>query len=63
MNSVWFNVRRNFLIISFLTWGILISVYITLLMAGANAPMLFLLGVPGQAIIYLWSKIRTSDKN
>ena len=50
-------------IISFLTWGILISVYLTLLMAGANAPMLFLLGVPGQAIIYLWSKIRTSDKN
>ena len=63
MNSVWFNVRRNFLIISFLTWGILISVYLTLLMAGANAPLLFLLGVPGQAIIYLWSKIRTSDKN
>lgn len=60
LNSIWFSVHRNFLIISFLMWGSLFSLYITILIAGANAPLVFLLGLPGQAIIFLWSRIRKS---
>jgi transcriptional regulator with XRE-family HTH domain len=60
LNSIWFSVHRNFLIISFLMWGSLFALYITILIAGANAPLVFLLGLPGQAIIFLWSRIRKS---
>ena len=58
LNSIWFNVHRNFLIISLLMWSLLISLFLTLLFAGTAAPLLFLMGLPGQAIIMLWSRIR-----
>ncbi len=57
-NSVWFNVRRNFLIISLLMWAILIAIYITCLMLIGNFWPLFLLGIPAQVIIGMWSRIR-----
>ncbi|NLT10528.1 MAG: helix-turn-helix transcriptional regulator [Ruminococcus sp.] len=63
LNSIWFNVHRNFLIISLLMWSLLLAVYLTLLIAGANMPLLFLIGLPGQAIIMLWSGIRTGSKH
>ncbi|MBQ6180646.1 MAG: helix-turn-helix transcriptional regulator [Ruminococcus sp.] len=63
LNSVWFNVHRNFLIVSLLMWSLLLAVYLTLLIAGANMPLLFLTGLPGQAIIMLWSGIRTGRKH
>lgn len=62
LNSIWFSAHRNFLIISLLMWSLLLSVYLTLLIAGLNAPLLFLMGLPGQIIILLWSGIRTSGK-
>ncbi len=62
-NSIWFNPRLNFLIISVLMWSVLLSVYATVLMlAKYNFYMLFLLAVPGQAIIILWSRIRKPKK-
>lgn len=57
-NSIWFNRRRNFLIISLLVWTLLISLYLSLLPAGFNVWQIFVLGIPGQAIIFLWSRIR-----
>ncbi len=57
-NSIWFNTRRNFLIISLLTWTLLISLYLTLIPLGFNIWQIFVLGIPGQAIILLWSRIR-----
>lgn len=59
LNSVWFDVHRNFLIISLLMWSLLLSFFLTLLFAGTAAPLLFLMGIPGQVIIMLWSRIRT----
>lgn len=57
-NSLWFNPRRNFLIISLLMWSVLSAVFITLWLAGFTVWTIFALGVPGQIIVLLWSKLR-----
>ena len=57
-NSVWFNTRRNFLIISLLMWTVLLCIHMTLYSFGFNLWMIFILGVPGQIIIVLWSMIK-----
>ncbi|MBE6756989.1 MAG: helix-turn-helix transcriptional regulator [Ruminococcaceae bacterium] len=57
-NSLWFNLRRNFLIVSLLMWSVLGSLFITLFFAGFTVWSIFALGVPGQIIIWLWSKLR-----
>jgi len=62
-NSVWFNRRLNFLIISLLMWTGLASIYVSLyVLAGINVRFLLLLGLPGQLIILLWSRIRTKKQ-
>ncbi len=55
-NTLWFNRRRNFLIISLLMWTLLISLYLSLLTF--NIWQIFVLGIPGQAIVVLWSRIK-----
>ena len=62
-NSIWFSARRNFLIISLLMWTILISLFLSLIPAGFNIWQIFILGIPGQAIIFLWSRIKGRPKN
>ncbi len=61
-NSMWFNKHRNFLIISFLMWSILAAVYVSLLPFGINIWKIFILGVPGQFIILMWSRIKVKKK-
>lgn len=61
-NSIWFNRRRNFLIISLLMWSALGSLYLNLLLTGANVWLLFALGIPGQIIILMWSGIKSKAK-
>ena len=56
-NSLWFNKRNNYLIISLMVWTLIISVYLTLLSFGHNVWQFYLFGIPGQLIIILWSKI------
>ena len=58
MNSVWFNRRRNYLIVSILMWTVLAAAHITLLVAGVNVWLIYLLGIPAQIIIFLWSGVR-----
>ena len=58
-NSLWFNARRNFLIVSLLMWSLLGALFITLLFAGFPVWKIFALGIPGQIIVYLWSKLRS----
>ena len=60
-NSVWFNPRWNFLIVSLLMWSILAGIYITLWHV-VDFWMIFILGIPGQVIILLWSLLRYSDE-
>lgn len=59
-NTLWFNRRRNFLIISLLMWTLLISLYLSLLVF--NIWQIFVLGIPGQAIIILWSRIKVAGE-
>lgn len=62
-NSIWFSTRRNFLIISLLMWTFLMALFLTLLPAGFNIWQIFIVGIPGQAIIFLWSRIKGRPKN
>lgn len=58
-NSIWGKPRRNFLIISLLLWSFLACVYLTaLVFFSANLPLMFIIGVPGQIIVGLWSGLR-----
>lgn len=57
-NSIWFCKHRNFLIISILMWSVIAAVFVTFLPFGFNIWKLFLLGIPGQIIIFMWSKLK-----
>ena len=55
-NSVWGKKKRNFFFISLLMWGLLLSVYLTI---GIYANwLIFVMGIPGQVIIVMWSGIK-----
>lgn len=56
-NAIWFNRRKNYLIISLMVWTLICAVYLTVLVVGYNVWQLYLLGIPGQLIIILWSRI------
>lgn len=60
-NSLWFDRRRNFLIISVLLWSLLAAVCLSLLSLQLPTWQLLVVGVPGQVIIALWSGIRRRD--
>ncbi len=59
-NSIWGNRRRNFLIISLLVWSVIATVYVVTL--DLNLWLIFLVGIPAQIIILLWSGIRIRKK-
>lgn len=61
-NSIWFNKRRNYFIISLLMWSLLASVHISLLPFGTNIWLIYLLGIPGQIAILMWSFIKKPKK-
>lgn len=61
-NSVWFNPRHNYYIISLLMWSLLASIHITFLYFGINVALVYLLGVAGQMVIVLWSFIPKPQK-
>ena len=56
-NSIWLNRRRNYLIISLLMWSIFLLLHLILLLCNINIWQIYLLGLPGQLIILLWSGI------
>lgn len=61
-NSIWFNRRTNFIIISVLVWSLLASVHVTFLVYGMNIWLIYLLGIPAQIVIVLWSRLRSPEK-
>ena len=56
-NAMWFDCRMNYLIISLMVWTLIAATYLAVLASGYNIWKLYLLGIPGQLIIALWSKI------
>lgn len=61
-NSIWGNRRRNFAIVSALIWTTLLCVYFTtFIFGGMNMWLLFIIGIPAQVIVGLWSGLRYKD--
>ena len=66
-NSIWGRHKVNYLIISVLIWSVLLAAFMTLLIIfNLNIWPLFLVGIPGQAIVIIWSgltgKTRTNKE-
>lgn len=59
-NSIWFNPRWNYAIISVLVWSLLIAVFLTFYQY--HIWKLFLIGIPAQLIILLWSRLKVPAK-
>ena len=58
-NSIWGNKPFTFVLISLLLWTTLASLFLTFLMySNMNIWAMFLIGVPVQVSIILWSKIK-----
>lgn len=59
-NSIWFNRRLNYVIISILVWSLLATLYITFWQY--HIWKVFFLGIPAQIIIILWSRLHPTEK-
>lgn len=57
-NSIWFDKKVNYLIISGLMWSTLATIFFIAMGYLQMAWLIFLLGIPGQVIIILWSRIK-----
>ena len=58
-NSIWGNRRHNFAIISGLIWTFLTCVFLSsLLFFEYGFWLLFIIGIPAQIIVFLWSGLR-----
>jgi transcriptional regulator with XRE-family HTH domain len=58
LRSAWKDFRWNQLLVSLIMWGGILSVYLSMLVfLDLNWWKLFLLGIPGQAAIILWSRL------
>ena len=55
-NSIWGKAKFNFVLISILCWSIITCVYLT--MAEYSYWPMFIIGIPAQTIIVLWSGIK-----
>lgn len=63
LRSAWHKYSLNFVLVSLIVWGSLVSFYLTMLVfAGFNIWKLFLLGVLGQAAVWLWFRMFRSPK-
>ena len=63
LNSIWFNTKRNYLIISLLMWSILICIQLTLYIFNIGVELIYLVGAPAQIIILLCAFIKKKNKN
>lgn len=61
-NSLWFKPRLNYFIISLLMWSIFACIHVSLLAFGINFYHIYLVGLPGETIIILWSVINKDRK-
>lgn len=60
-NSIWFNRRWNYAIISVLMWSLLLSIYLSF--PAHHLSQIFLVGIPAQIIIIVWSRLRPTKKS
>ena len=64
LRSAWRDFRWNQMLISLITWGSLLSIYMIILTVyHYHFWKLFLLGIPGQIAIFLWFRMCRPSKN
>ncbi len=61
-NSIWGNTRFNYLIISILLWTLLTAIFLSALKYVRVLWVIFLIGVPIQIAIILWSQLKRKKK-
>lgn len=61
-NSIWFNPRKNFMIVSLLVWSLLLALYLTFSMMEYHIIPILLVGIPAQLIIWMWSRLKDKIK-
>ncbi|MBR4982463.1 MAG: hypothetical protein IKY94_07880 [Lachnospiraceae bacterium] len=61
-NSIWFNPRKNFMIVSLLVWSLLLALYLTFSMMEYHIIPILLVGIPAQLIIWMWSRLKNKIK-
>jgi transcriptional regulator with XRE-family HTH domain len=59
-NSIWGKSALNYVFISLLLWSVLLAVYLTFI--EQNSWLIFLIGIPGQVIILLWTRLKIIHK-
>lgn len=61
-NAIWGKKIRRYFIASMFAWGIILSLYLEALRNNENVWMIFILGVPIQLILILWSQLKHNAK-
>lgn len=61
-NSVWGKKIRRYFIASIFSWLLILAFYLQGLSVNQNIWMLFLLGIPVQVILILWSQLKYNAK-
>ncbi|MBQ2251667.1 MAG: helix-turn-helix transcriptional regulator [Clostridia bacterium] len=61
-NSIWGNTRFNYLIVSILLWTLLTTIFLSALKYASVLWVIFLIGVPIQIAIILWSQLKRKKK-
>ncbi len=59
-NSIWGKSTWNYVFISMLLWTLLMAAYLTFM--GQRSWLIFLIGIPGQLIILLWTRLKFIHK-
>lgn len=61
-NSMWGNTRYNYLIISLIVWTLLTSIFLSALEYVRVLWVIFIIGIPIQIAIILWSQLKRQKK-
>ena len=63
LRSAWHDFRWNRALVSVIMWGVLLSLFMSLLLIwNINVWRMFLLGIPGQAAILLWGRLFRQER-
>ena len=63
LNTLWFRRSVNYPIISLLLWSLLAFAHLLLFCLGYRFWMIYLLGIPGQLSILVWSRMRFGKRS
>ena len=59
-NAIWGTRTLNYVFISMLLWSLLLAIYLTFM--NQKSWLIFLIGIPGQVIILLWTRLKFNQK-